>query len=78
MIDIKICADCAQWVANLDDSGVVNDDRGNAYRQRRDEGLESFSGCVVVNMDDDGYGFTHNGCDICGQTGHHGISATVF
>ena len=77
MIDIKICSDCAQWAVNHDDSSVDDDDRGNAYRQRRDEGLESFSGCVVVNMDED-YGFTHNGCDICGQTGHHGISATVF
>lgn len=78
MIDIKICADCAQWAANHDDSGVDNDDRGNAYRQRRDEGLEALGGYVVVNMDDDGYGFTHAGCDICGQTGHHGIDATVF
>ena len=77
MIDIKICADCAQWVANLDDSGVDNDDTGNEYRQRRDEGLEALGGYVVVNMDED-YGFTHNGCDICGQTGHHGIDATVF
>jgi hypothetical protein len=76
MIDIKICADCAQWVANLDDSGVDNDDTGNEYRQRRDEGLEAL-GYVVVNMDED-YGFTRNGCDICGQTGHHGIDATVF
>jgi len=63
------------WVANLDDSGVENDDQGDEYRTRRDEGLEKLGGYITVNTGEGS--FTHKGCDICGQTGHHGIDAVL-
>ena len=74
-MDLRICADCAMWVNNRDDSGVENDAQGDEYRKRRDEGLEALGGHIAVGVGD---GFTHAPCDICGQTGHHGIDAVLI
>lgn len=74
-MDLKICADCALWVTNADDSSVDNDATGNEYRTRRDAGLKELGGYLVVTTGDS---FTHSGCHVCRQTGHHGLNAVLL